>query len=422
MKLLYIHQHFSTREGATGTRSFEFAKALVKRGHQVTMLCGSSQVANTGLEGAFQKGIRQGNVSGINVIEIDVPYSNHDGFLQRIKKFLHFSIKACQFSLRLDYDLLMATSTPLTVGLPCLVAKFLRRKKYIFEVRDLWPELPYAMGIIKNRFVYYLLSLAEKSFYRFASHCIALSPGMKKGIEKHGKSPQAVSLIPNGCDLNLPQPSTSQRVDWSPFQRDDFILVYSGAHGLANGLAQVLDLAAYLEQMPEAKHIHFLFIGDGKLKTELRQKAAALQLTRCHFWDPVPKTTLFHHILPRCQMGLMVLKNIPAFYHGTSPNKFFDYLSLGLPVITNYPGWVAELIEKNDCGYSVPPNNIEAFAKAILQAANDLPRLHQQGKNAYQLGQTQFNRHVLSQQFVEICESLQPYDKASLIKEADEHV
>ena len=128
MHILYFHQHFSTPAGSTGTRSYEMARALIERGHRVTMICGSSKMANTGLMGSVQNGMRTGTVDGIDVIELDLPYSNYDGFLKRSLLFLRFALKSIKISLTLDYELLFATTTPLTAGIPGIVMKLFRSK------------------------------------------------------------------------------------------------------------------------------------------------------------------------------------------------------------------------------------------------------------------------------------------------------
>ncbi|PIQ42560.1 MAG: glycosyltransferase WbuB [Gammaproteobacteria bacterium CG11_big_fil_rev_8_21_14_0_20_46_22] len=409
MKILYIHQHFSTPQGSGSIRSYQFAKMLISRGHQVALVCGSNQKAVVGLSAPYNRGVRRGFVDGIDIIEIHVPYSNHDGFLRRVWKFCLFSFGASRRALSEDYDLVFASSTPLTVALPGILAKLFRRKLFLFEVRDLWPELPAAMGIIKNRFVLCCLSYFEKLTYKTADHCIGLSPGMCEGIKKAGISPDCITLIPNGCDLNIMSQAAltpELEVRWSNnFSQDDFVAIFAGAHGVANGLDAILDVAEILLDRQEY-NIKFLFVGEGKLKRELRDRAAGKNLVNCIFWDPVPKCAMFG-LLSRASIGLMLLRNIPAFYEGTSPNKFFDYIASGLPVVNNYPGWVAELIKQNECGVVVQPDDPLAFSEALL-ALRAMPKdeLVQMGCNARKLALREFDRSALSEEFSILCEKI----------------
>ena len=154
MRVLYFHQHFSTPRGSSGTRSYEFAKKLISFGHQVTMVCGSYWLADSGLKSDFKHGYRQGVVDGINVIEFKLSYSNNDGFLRRSLTFIRYSLMSLFVLYKINYDIIFSTSTPLTAGIPGIISKIFSNKKFIFEVRDLWPELPREMGVIKSSFIF----------------------------------------------------------------------------------------------------------------------------------------------------------------------------------------------------------------------------------------------------------------------------
>src|SRR5690606_10534147 len=138
---------------------------------------------------------------------------------------------------------------------------------------------------------------------------------------------------------------------------------------------------------------------------ELIKRAAREELTNCTFYDPVPKTELTE-IMASADIGLMVLKNVPAFYYGTSPNKFFDYISAGLPILNNYPGWLADMIQEYRCGEVVEPNNSEYFAEALIKMA-DSPNLREEyGNNSRNLAEKEFNRDVLAHKFVSFLEEV----------------
>ena len=398
MRVLYIHQHFSTPKGSGGTRSYEFAKRLIQAGHQVTMVCGRHQMGHTGGDSPFSKGSRAFQVDDIDVIEIDIPYSNHDSFLQRIQKFLAFSYRVCRLALTRDYDLIFATTTPLTVGIPCILAKWFRRKPFIFEVRDLWPELPKAMGVIKNPVILWLMGVLEKRSYKAADALIGLSPGIVEGVKRIVPH-KSVAMIPNGCDEIFSE--AAHKIPLPGFHPNDFIAVFTGAHGMANGLDAVLDAAVELKKMDQP-HIKLLLIGDGKLKPELEQRAQEQGLDSCVFWAPISKLKLTA-LLQSVDVGLMILKNIPAFYYGTSPNKFFDYIAAGLPVLNNYPGWLAGMITESGCGLAVKPDDPAAFASALIELSEHPERLAEMRVNARKLTQ-QFDRKVLAAKFLEFIE------------------
>ena len=398
MKILYFHQHFSTPKGSAGIRSYAMAQSLIRNGHQVTMVCGSFGAGQTGLTQPFDKGVRKGNVDGIDIIEFELPYSNSLSFLKRILIFLSFAFKSIKVAFTEQYDVLFATTTPLTAGIPGIFAKWLRRKPFVFEVRDLWPELPKAMGVIKNPVVLWMMSVLEWVSYRSADRLVGLSPGIVEGIKKRGVAPEKIASIPNGCDLDI---FAREHASWRPAEvkSTDLMAIFTGTHGLANGLGAVIDAAAELQKRGR-DDIKLVLVGDGMQKKTLVEQASQRQLTNIVFHDPVNKTKLAG-LMASADIGLQILANVPAFYYGTSPNKFFDYIAAGLPVLNNYPGWLAELIENQKCGFAVAPENPQAFANALEYAADHREILVQMGKNAQQTAQAQFNRQDLSQQFSE---------------------
>ena len=203
MRVLYFHQHFSTRSGTAGTRSYELARRLVKRGHEVTLICGTNLRARPMRESPRKGSIVESVIDGIKVIEIVLPYSNHDGLVKRSFTFLRFAVAGLKFALTREYDLIFATSTPLTVGIPGIAAKVFRGKPFVFEVRDLWPEVPKAMGALKNPIFLMMLEILERASYRASNACVALAPGIAEGIRKKSRKDHPIAMIPNACDLDL---------------------------------------------------------------------------------------------------------------------------------------------------------------------------------------------------------------------------
>lgn len=405
MRLLYIHQHFTVPAGTNGIRSYQMARRMVARGHDVLMVCGRGKDGQTGLSGPFRRGVRRGSVDGISIIEIDLTYSNSDGFLKRTATFIRFMMRSLRVVLTERYDVVLATTTPLTVGIPGIAARWLRRKRFVFEVRDLWPELPRAMGVIRNPVVLALLGALEWSAYRSAHRLIGLSPGIVEGIRKCAGATAEVIMVPNGCDNEIFAPDPDE---FSHKFREGggFTLIFAGAHGLANGLDSVLDAAVLLQER-KREDIKFLLIGDGMCKSALQARAQADGIANVEFRPSVKKTELVA-MMHAANAGLQVLADIPAFYRGTSPNKFFDYLAAGLPVLNNYPGWLAELITDANCGTAVAPRDARAFADAIEALADDPQLVREMANNSLALATGPFARNRLSDQWVEWVEGVLP--------------
>jgi glycosyltransferase involved in cell wall biosynthesis len=184
---------------------------------------------------------------------------------------------------------------------------------------------------------------------------------------------------------------------------NDFVAVFAGAHGHANGLDAVLDAAAELQRRGR-RDIVLALIGEGKLKPKLQERARREGLENCRFYKPMPKREL-NQVIGCANAGLMILANVPAFYFGTSPNKFFDYLSAGLPVLNNYPGWLAGLIQQHRCGLVVPPGDSAALADALCRLA-DQPELRAEfSRNARRLAENKFAREQLATRFVDWLEA-----------------
>ncbi|WP_097304587.1 glycosyltransferase family 4 protein [Pseudomonas chlororaphis] len=403
MKILYFHQHFSTPKGAVGIRSYEMARRLIARGHQVSMVCGSYGGGQTGLEGPFVGGKRKGTVDGIEIIEFDLAYSNSDGLFARTLSFLKFAFRSIGLALTERYDLVFATTTPLTAGIPGIFARWLRNKPFVFEVRDLWPELPKAMGVIRNPLILSAMSLLEWASYRSAHRVIGLSPGIVDGIAHRGVARDRITMIPNGCDLDIFNAPTEP---WRPagVEKDQLMAVFAGTHGVANKLDSVLDAAKELK-LRQRDDIRLVLIGQGKLKPALQQRAARDGLDNVIFHDPVNKAKL-SGLMASADLGLQLLANVPAFYYGTSPNKFFDYIASALPVLNNYPGWLAEMITKEDCGFVVPPENPSLFADALIQAADAREELKAKGLRGRELAVREFDRRKLADRFVDWLEGV----------------
>ena len=366
------------------------------------MVCGAHKLSGLDLPYDAACGWHRGHVDGIDVISLPLAYSNQDSLFRRGWTFLRFALRSVRLALELPCDLVFATSTPITAVIPGLAAKWLRGKPFVFEVRDLWPELPRALGL-RDPFILGGMSLLEFLGYRSADACVGLSPGIVDGIRARSDARLPVTMIPNGCDLEVFHPAKRARLNLPGVGPDDFVAGFTGAHGVANGLDALLEVGRELKRRGDTR-VKLVFIGDGKEKERLAAKAAELGLSNCLFFLPVPKADL-GAITASLDCGLMVLKDIPAFYRGTSPNKFFDYVAAGIPVVNNYPGWLAGLIEEHRCGVVVPPGDVAAFADALQRLAADPAACQAMGAAARALAEKEFARPLLADRFITTLEA-----------------
>lgn len=398
MHILYLHQYFSTREGSAGSRSYEMARYFVEQGHKVTVVFGRSSRSVSPIENATYegKGVRRGEYEGIQLVEYDLVYSSKQSQFKRFGVMISFALKATKQVFREDYDVLFATSTPLTIVIPGILHRFFafRKKRFVYESRDNWPEGLAAIGVTNRPLLLFFEMLARLAA-NTADACIALSPGIEQGIKKRLKKPTSITLVPNGCDTDLFVPDKASKAELLGVKEADLVGIFTGAHGFANGLHSVLDAASALKYRG-IEDIKLVMVGDGAQKQELIERTREDGTEHiCLFIDSVPKNELVK-LMQAADIGLMILKNLPEYYYGTSPNKFFDYISTGLPVLNNYPGWLAEIIGEHHIGIAVAPDDPELFANALVQFRDDVEGRQKMSENARNLAHSQFSRDALA--------------------------
>jgi len=390
MHILYIHQYFTTPEEGGGTRSYEFSRYLVKQGHKVTILTGTE--LNTPLAGVKQK--KDEYIEGIHVIYLKTPYSNYMSFKKRLYSFIDFSLRSTLSGIRIKkYDLIFATSTPLTVAIPGIILSFLRRVPMIFEVRDLWPDVPIQMGVITNPIIIKFLRFFENFTYRRAKHIIALSPGMAEGILTAGISKDKVTMIPNYCNLDFFKPGKLKINNLEKLVYNNHIIVYSGAISDANNLELIISAAEKLQKV--GRLVIFIIAGDGKEKPRLEKLVEIKKLKNVIFLGKISKYEVVN-LYRRAIACIVLFKNLPVL-STNSPNKFFDAISTGKPIITNMGGWIGEMVESNKIGFSVVNDNPQVIVKAVDKLINmDKKRLEEMGHNARKLAVEKFDSNAMA--------------------------
>ncbi len=401
MHIIYIHQHFATKQGATGTRSYEMGRRLIEAGHRVTMVCGD--YAPGGVRARSDRQVTEHEIDGIHVLQLAEPYANQMGLMRRALAFGRFARSATRIVCSLQADLVFATSTPLTVGIPGMKGARALRAPFVLELRDIWPEGLISAGVLKNPLAIWYARRLERKLYAAADHIIALAPGIKDAVVREGRAPEDITMVPNGCDLDLFKPERTPLEDDRFGPPGAFRAVFTGAHGMVNGLDAVLDVAVELKRQNQ-HGIQFVFIGSGSQRERLIERSRCEGVeAMCSWVASIPKLELAR-VIPRMDVGLMILKNAPALYYGTSPNKFFDYIAAGLPVLNNYPGWLAEMIDAHHCGLAVAPGDPGAFAQALVWLRDHAAERAAMGREARILAETQFSRELLGARFVQALE------------------
>lgn len=399
MKIIYLHQYFNTPEMSGGTRSYEMARRMVAAGHEVHMVTSSREQSHTCKDWYVTE------EAGITVHWFPVPYSNHMSFFQRIKAFFSFAFAAQKKAASLQGDVVFATSTPLTIALPAVFTARKLKVPMVFEVRDLWPEMPIAMGALKNPVLQWAAKKLERWAYNNSAAVVALSPGMKEGVVKTGYPANQVAVIPNSSD-NLefqhnPEAAQQFRAARSWLGHSP-LLVYTGTFGKVNGVAYTVKLAQELKRINS--EIKILLVGDGAEKNLVVSEAKTAGVFEENlFLEPsVPKKDV-PALLSAATMASALFIDLPEM-RPNSANKFFDALASGTPVFLNYGGWMHDLVTAHSCGVAGWQQSMQSVAQELNSKMHNAEWLNQAGQAARALAEQEFDRDKLADQLVAVLE------------------
>lgn len=412
MHILLIHQYYLEKNDGGGSRWNEMTLEWTRQGHQVTVLSGMAHYT-TGLKHEKYKGkyfFDDANFeNNIRVIRSHVSEAYNVNFIGRLWGYFSFvfsSIWAGLFYAKEKYDVIVVTSPPLFVGITAYILSKFKRIPFIFEIRDLWPESAIDTGVVTNPLIIRVAYAFENFIYKKAKLINVLTPAFRKVlIEKKNVDPKKIIYIPNAADFSIVD-SIEEGFDPIEFRKEknlpinDFLILYVGAHGVANHLIQVLDTAEKIKDIP----VSFVLIGDGMQKKMLIEEKEKRQLSNVIFLDPVSKKEVFKYI-KSCDMGASILKKNDTFKTVYS-NKTFDYMSCSKPIFMLIDGVSRELVEEADAGIYSPPEEPEVFEKHIREYLNDPQKVIQQGQNGYAFVRKNFDRSTFAKQYVQFIESL----------------
>lgn len=351
------------------------------------------------------KYIEREKIEGIDVIYIRNNYDNSFGLVKRVNSFLKFMVVSYWSAFKeKNVSLVFATSTPLTVGLPALFLKWFNKKNYIFEVRDLWPEAPIQMGVIRNKFIVKFLNYFESVVYKNAKHIIALSPGMREGVINAGVNPEKVSIIPNmsKTDRFFQREKDKNLMQRFNLHKDVFYTIHFGAMGIANDLDYLIDGFKILQYSGEEK-IYLLFAGAGGMENHLKQRCKNESIRNVLFLGSFDMDDIAE-LVNIADCSIITFKDLPIL-KTNSPNKFFDSLSAQKPIIVNSNGWTKDLVENNNCGAFVNPNNPEDLANLLIEWKSNPAKLKEMGINSRMLAENKYDKKILVNKFMNLISS-----------------
>ncbi len=400
MHILIVHQAFVSLDEPGGTRHYEFARLLAKRGHRVTVIASPVSYI-TGLPSIPSINEARERAEGIEIRRAPVYTAHHKSFVHRMIAFLSFMLSSFWIGLRIEHvDVVWGTSPPIFQGVTAWALARLKRARFLFEVRDLWPQFAVAVGVLKNPLLIQASEWLEQFLYRRADQLVVNSPGFVRHVlERGGRS---AAVVPNGADPSMFDPS-DQGLEFRRAHglEGRFVALYAGAHGMSNDLDVVLEAARLLL----GTNIQVVLVGDGKEKPALQQRAADLGLTNMTFIASVPKSKM-PAALAAADACIAILKPLDE-YKTTYPNKVFDYMAAGRPVVLAIDGVIREVVDAADCGVFATPGNARSLKDAICKLADNPDQSRVMGLNGRRYLEENFSRDGVAGKLVELLESMQ---------------
>jgi glycosyltransferase involved in cell wall biosynthesis len=379
MKILLINQAFVSPDEPGHTRHFEMAKFLQTHGHELVIVA-SDLNYQTGKRTIKRKGIfAEQTIEGVKILRSYIYPALHRSYFWRVISFFSFMFSSIYTAFQVkDVDLILGTTPPIFQSVSAWFVALIRRKPFLLEVRDLWPEFGVSMGVLKNPIVIALARWLEKFLYNRATHILVNSPAYKEYMINKHVPENKITYIPYGTDIEMFNP----QIDGSSIRKelnleDKFVILYAGALGQSNDIDTILRAA---KRLNENEKIRFVLFGDGKERERLLNEANKMNLSNVIFAGVRPKKEM-PQVIASADVCLAILQDVPMF-RTTYPNKVFDYMAAGRATVLVIDGITRDLIESSYGGVFVQPNDDDALANTILDLSNNAEIVKQMGLNA----------------------------------------
>jgi glycosyltransferase involved in cell wall biosynthesis len=364
MRILFLHQSFQSRKDGGSGRGNDFARRLAERGHAVTCLAGTFNYLTAMVPAEFKGrlSVRE-RLDGYDVLRAWTYEGYHKSFGHRLLTLLSFMVTSLLVGMREPRPHVIAPCTPpFFLGITGYILSVWHRAALVYEVRDLWSEVAFQLGIVKNRGVIWTVRRLERFLYARSQFVVINSPGFIEPLKAIGVPASRIRLIPNGVDLEefRPMPDARDRVRREHGWDEHFVVMYAGSIGMANGLKLMLDAAMLMRDEPS---VRFVLVGDGQQRAELEALARERALSNVQFTGAVPKQRV-PELLAAADAGVASLLDIPLF-RTTYPNKVFDYMACGKPTLIAIDGVIRDVIDRSKGGVFVPPQDPQALAEGV---------------------------------------------------------
>ena len=407
MHILFLTDNFPPEVNAPASRTFEHCREWVKAGHRVTVITCAPNFPSGVVHAGYSNRFRQREtIEGIEVIRVWSYITANEGFLKRTLDYISYMVSAVLAAPSVkDVDLVIGTSPQFFTACAGAFVGAMKRKPFVFELRDLWPESIRALGAVRNERILNWLERLELYLYRRAAAVVAVTHAFKRDLIRRGIDADKIFVVTNGVDLTRFEPTPrDEALAREHDLQDKFVAGYIGTHGMAHALETLLDAAAHLSAIPDAAHIRILLLGDGASKKALKAKAEEMQLSSVLFLDSVAKDQVGRY-WSLLNVSVIHLKDTELFAT-VIPSKLFEGMAMGVPVLHGVRGESAMIVEREGVGLIFEPENAHALAEGLLTLARDEARRGAFATRAVEAA-PRYDRAVLAADMLSILERVE---------------
>ena len=402
MHILFLTDNFAPETNAPASRTHEHTKRWAAAGHRVTVVTTAPNFpAGKIFEGYRNRVWQREWIDGVEVIRLWTYISANEGFLRRTLDYVSFMVSAILATPFLPRpDVIVSTSPQFFTPCAAYVVSRLKRRPWVFELRDLWPDSIVAVGAMNETTLIRALRKLEYFLYRKATRIVSVTQSFREILSKNGIDPGKIEVVPNGADLEAYRPGERSEMLAEKFGcKGKFVAAYVGTIGLAHGLGTLLDAA---EQLRERDDIAFVLVGAGAEEKALMAEAGRRGLDNVHFAGSVSKAEVREY-WRFCDVALVLLRDSPLFRH-VLPSKMFEAMSTERPIILGVKGESEAVLKEANAGIAIPPEDSRALAAAILQLATDREQRIAMGKTGREFVTSRYNRDVLANRMLAVLE------------------
>ena len=369
MHILFLSDNFPPEVNAPASRTHEHCRAWVQAGHQVTVItCAPNFPKGAVFPGYRNVAWQQEQIDGIRVIRVWSYITANEGFARRVLDYLSFMVSASLAALFVRrVDVVVGTSPQFFTACAACFVGAAKRRPWVFELRDLWPESIRAVGAMKESRLLDAIERLELFLYRRAARIVSVTNSFRDNLARRGIDPGKIAVITNGVDIDRfsPRPKDEALVRELGLE-GKFVAGYVGTHGMAHGLETLLEAAAALRDDAD---VRLLLLGDGARKQALMAQAQAMELGNVVFVDSVPKDEVARY-WSLLDVSIIHLRRTPLF-ETVIPSKLFECMGMGLPVLHGVAGESAAIVEREGVGWVFEPGNAAALAATLRRVRAD---------------------------------------------------